>query len=129
MAAYYGGLSLDDTTFDLVIVPAAGVSLAEAEEAMDQVLAGVLRDGVSTDHLERIKKQVRAAEVYARDDAGDIANRYGRGLSVGLTIEDVQAWPDILQSVSEEDILAAAQEIFTKETSVTGWLTAPEVTQ
>ena len=33
--AYYDGVSYDDTTFTLVVVPADGVSLAEAEAALD----------------------------------------------------------------------------------------------
>ena len=60
---------------------------------------------------------------------GSLANRYGRALTQGLTVEDVQAWPDILEAVTEEDIMTAARELFESDNSVTGWLTAPEVTQ
>ena len=35
--------------------------------------------------------QLRAAQVYARDDVDSIANRYGRALTQGLTVADVQA--------------------------------------
>ena len=111
-AAYYGGSSLDRTTFELVVVPAVGVSLQEAEDAMDQVLRDFLQDGIAPGHLERIKKQINASEIYARDSASGLANRYGRALTQGLTIADVQDWPDILQSVTEEDILACRTECF-----------------
>ena len=128
-AAFYGGMSLDDTTFGVVVVPAEGVSLQQAEDAMDQVLAGFLETGVDAEHLSRIKMQIRASEIYARDDVSALANRYGRALTQGLTIEDVQAWPDILEAVTEADIMAAANEVFDRKNAVTGWLTAPEVTQ
>lgn len=128
-AAYYGGLSLDDTTFNLAVVPAAGVTLEQAEAAMDEVIAGFLEAGVDQEQLERIKMQVRASQIYARDDVGALANRYGRALTQGLEVADVQAWPDILDAVSEADILAAAREVFTRGNAVTGWLKAPEVTQ
>ena len=127
--AWYSGMALDDTTFDVVIVPAAGVSLDAAEKAMDQVIADFLKDGVDADQLARIKMQIRAAEIYEQDNVGSMANRYGRALTQGLTIEDVQAWPDILQAVTAEDIMAAASQIFDRKKSVTGWLRAPEVTQ
>ncbi len=126
---YYSGLSLDDTTFSLVVVPAAGVTLDEAEAAMDDVLTTFLETGIDADQLERIKMQVRASEIYARDDAGGLANRYGRALAQGLNIADVQAWPEILQNTTEDDIMAAARKVFDRNTSVTGWLMAPEVTQ
>lgn len=127
--AWYSDLSLDDTSFTLVVVPAEGVSLAEAEEALDQAIADFMEEGVDPAHLERIKGQLRAARVYERDDVRAIANEYGRALTQGLTVADVQAWPDILDAVTEDDILAAARRVFDLDRSVTGWLTKPEVTQ
>ncbi|WP_299984131.1 pitrilysin family protein [uncultured Ruegeria sp.] len=128
--AFYRGVSLDDTTFDLIVVPAEGVSLQDAEDAMDQAVADFIAEGVNEDDLERIKMQLRAAQTYARDNVDGIGNRYGRALTSGLTVEDVQAWPDILQAVTSDDIIAAAQEVIQPETSVTGWLMRDdEVTQ
>lgn len=128
--AFYRGVSLDDTTFDLLVVPAQGVSLQEAEDAMDQVVADFITEGVNEEDLDRIKMQLRAAQTYARDNVDGIGNRYGRALTSGLTVEDVQAWPDILQAVTGEEIIAAAREVLQPEASVTGWLMRDdEVTQ
>ncbi|MEO1138825.1 MAG: pitrilysin family protein [Pseudomonadota bacterium] len=129
-SAYYGGMSLDDTTFNLTIVPAAGVTLEEVEAAMDDVITTFLEEGVDQEQLDRIKMQIRAAQIFVRDDVGALANRYGRALTQGLTVEDVQAWPGILDAVTAEDVMAAARDIFGKTTnSVTGYVTAQEVTQ
>lgn len=129
-SAYYRGSTLDDTTFNLYVVPAEDVSLQEAEVAMDEVIAEFLQTGVDPDHLERIKMQIRASEIYVRDDVRALANRYGGALSIGLSVEDVQAWPDILASVTAEDVMTAARDIFSdNRNSVTGYVTAPEVTQ
>ncbi|MBY5933195.1 insulinase family protein [Tateyamaria omphalii] len=123
--AFYRGTSLDDATFDVVIVPVPGVSLEEAEAAMDETLEQFLQDGVDSEQLERIKYQFRASQIYERDNVDGIARRYGMALSVGLTIEDVQAWPDILQAVTEDDIMEAARMVLDRNASVTGWLTRP----
>ena len=128
--AFYCGMSLDDTTFELFVVPADGVSLAEAEAAMDAALAAFIETGVDPEQLERIKMQLRAAQIYERDNVDGIANRYGRALASGLTIADVEAWPDILQAVTGAEIVAAAREVLRPEASVTGWLMRDdEVTQ
>lgn len=127
--AWYRGLSLDDTTFNVVVVPAAGVTLEEAEFAMDTAIAEFMETGVDAAQLERIKKQIYASETYARDDVSGMANRYGAALTSGLTVADVQAWPDTLQAVTADDIMAAAARVFANENSVTGYLKAPEVTQ
>ncbi|MGB5865863.1 MAG: pitrilysin family protein [Sulfitobacter sp.] len=124
-SAWYSGVSLDDTTFRMVIVPVEGMSLEEGEAALDAALAEFLETGVDAEQLERIKLQLRAAEIYAQDNVDGIANRYGRALTSGLTVEDVQAWPDILDAVTAEDIMAAAT-LLRREASVTGWLMRPQ---
>lgn len=128
--AFYSGVSLDDTSFDLVVVPQEGVSLEEAEAALDEALRSFIETGVDPEQLERIKMQLRAQQVYERDNVDSVANRYGRALTSGLTVEDVQAWPEILQSVTEADIVEAARAVLRPEGSVTGWLMqAEEATQ
>ncbi|MEP1201567.1 M16 family metallopeptidase [Tateyamaria sp.] len=123
--AFYRGTSLDDTTFDVVIVPVPGLELEEAEEAMDAVLAQFLIDGVDEEQLDRIKYQLRASQIYQRDNVDGIARRYGAAMSVGLSVEDIQVWPDVLQAVTPEDIMEAARNVFDRDASVTGWLTRP----
>jgi zinc protease len=124
--AFYSGATLDDTTFDLVVVPADGVTLAEAEAALDDALEVFMEEGTVPGHLDRIKMQLRAGEIYERDSSASVARRYGSALAVGLTVEDVQAWPDLLQSITEDEIIAAARDVFRKERSVTGWLQKPQ---
>lgn len=125
-AAFYDGTSVDPDTFGLYVSPVPGVSLADAEKAMDEVIAGFLQTGPDPAQFARIKTQVRAAEIYGRDSAGGLARLYGQALSVGLTVQDVQDWPDILQSVTEEEVMAAAREVLNRDNAVTGWLTAPQ---
>ncbi|WP_299139055.1 pitrilysin family protein [uncultured Tateyamaria sp.] len=124
--AFYRGVSLDDTTFDVVVVPVPGLSLQEVEDAMDATLAQFLQDGVDEELLERIKYQLRANEIYERDNVDGIARRYGAAMSVGLTVEDIQSWPDVLQSVTSDEIMEAARMVLNRDASVTGWLTKPE---
>lgn len=130
-SAWYRGLSLDDTVFSLVNIPVPGVTLEEAEAQLDQAVAEFIQDGVEPEKLERIKTQIRASEIYALDNVRGLANRYGAGLTSGLTIEDVEAWPALLQDVTEDDILAAARRVFDPKKSVTGYVrkSIPEVTQ
>ena len=123
--AFYSGASLDKTAFNVTVVPTQGVSLEKAETAMDEALAAFMETDIDQDQLDRIKMQLRASQIYARDNVETIANRYGRALTSGLTIEDVQAWPDVLQSVTAEDVKAAAEMVFNDRHSVTGWLAAP----
>lgn len=124
--AYYDGTSVDDATFGLIIVPGPGVSLDDAEAAMDRAVAEFIEEGVDPEQFERIKMQLRASRIYAEDDITALARRYGAGLAVGLSIEDIEAWPDILQSVTKEDVVDAARSIFDKRNAVTGVISSTQ---
>ena len=120
-SASYSGISLDDTTFGLVIAPTPEYSLQEAEAALDGAIAEFLEEGVDSEQFARIKMQLRASRIYAEDNIESLARRYGSALTSGLTVADVQAWPDILQSVTEKDVMDAARSIFNRDNAVTGW--------
>jgi len=119
--AWYSSLSLDPNTFGVFAMPTPGVSLRELEDAVDEVLAGFLQDGLDEDHLGRLKTQVAAERIYSQDSLDTVARRYGEALTSGLTIADVQAWPDVLQAVTAEEIMTAAKSVLNIDHSVTGW--------
>ncbi len=121
-SAFYNGNTLDVGSFGLTIVPVPSVSLDQAEAAMDDVIADFLTDGVDPVALERIKTQVSAAQIYGKDNVSGLAQRYGAALTTGLTVADVQAWPDALKDVTADDVMAAAREVFDRRNAVTGHL-------
>ncbi len=121
-SAYYDGTTVDDTTFGLIVVPTPDTSLQEVEDAMDGVIDTFLKDGPDPQAFARIKAQIRAADIYARDDANGLARRYGEALSVGLSTDDVKQWPAVLDSVTPDDVMTAARQVFDRKRAVTGWL-------
>ena len=123
--AYYNGLSYDDTNFSLIVVPNNDVTLLDIEAELDKVINTFISKGIDEDHLERIKFQYKAQQIYSLDSAYSQARRFGVALTSGLTIEDVLAWPKIIQDIKSAEILAAAVSLFNKESSVTGWIRKP----
>lgn len=121
-SAFYDGMSLDKTTFGLVIVPSEGVSLAEGEALLDAAVVEFINEGVDAEQFARIKMQIRAGQIYEQDNVQSLANRYGSALTQGLTIKDVQDWPQILQDVTADEVIKAAALLLDKKRAVTGWL-------
>jgi zinc protease len=128
-SAYYSGVSYDDTSFTYVVVPAEGVSLATAEAALDKAVADFLASGIDDAQWERIRFQLRASLVYQDDDIMDQARTYGAALTSGLTVADVEAWPEVLQSVTKDEVMAAARTLLDRRRSVTGWLMPTDQTE
>jgi zinc protease len=125
--AFYSDVGVDAQRFDLHLVPKPGVGFAAAEAALDALIANFIRSGPDRAQLERIKGQIRAAEIFVLDDLGARASRVGSAVSSGLTLHGVARWPNLLQEVTAEDVQAAAQSLFRIENSVTCWLAPPDV--
>ncbi|WP_424990703.1 M16 family metallopeptidase [Fluviibacterium sp. S390] len=123
--AHYQPTSLDASSFSITVVPADGVSLEDAEAALDAEITAFLDGGVDAEQLARLKRQYAADAIYAMDSVRGRAQQIGAALTSGLTLADVEAWPEVIQSVTEEDILAAGRAVLVPEGSVTGWLRAP----
>jgi zinc protease len=124
--ASYDGSALDDGVFSFALVPSDGVALSDAEAAMDEVINAFLEGEIDPARMESIRTQLRASEIYALDNVQGLAQRYGAALSQSLTVADVQAWPDILQSVTEDDIKAVAAKVLNRDQSVTGWVVSSQ---
>lgn len=125
-SAWYDSVSYDPETFGLYALPRPGVSLEDLQDAVDKVLADFLVEGVDAEHLARLKVQIAAEDIYELDDLSGLARTYGTALTSGLTVEDVQSWSAVLQSVTEEDIMAAARKVLVLKQSVTGFMLPPE---
>lgn len=122
VGTYYDGLSVDPTGFRIFLLPADGLAPADAEAALDQALEEFLDKGTDADHLARLQNSVRIAQIYKLDSAQSRAYDYGEALSVGLGIEDVQEWPELLASITPEEIDAAARKLLSSTATVNGWL-------
>jgi len=123
--AGHNGNARDHGTFSLGVTPAPGISLEEAEAALDAVLAEFIENGVDAEQFERVRMQVRAAAIYELDDAGARARSIGADLAIGLTLEDSLGWLGALLEVTPDEVIAAARAL-DRRASVTGWLKGEE---
>jgi zinc protease len=119
--AGYSGTAVDHGTFTLGAMPVPGVTLQQAEDAMDAVLADFIETGVDMDQFERVRMQIRAEAIYQLDDTAERAQSLGADLAVGLTLQDHQDWLSILESITPDEVVEAARALDRRQ-SVTGWL-------
>ena len=120
--AYYDDVSLDLTQFYLYATPRVGVDIAKIETAMEEAVAELLRDGVTEKEVERSKSSMLAGAIYARDSLSSAARIFGTALTSGVSIEEIESYPDEVRSVTKAQVDAAARLVFDKRRSVTGLL-------
>ncbi len=121
-SAAYQGTSLDETQFSISAAPKPGVSFAQVEQVIDEVIAKIADNPASSEDLERVKTQLIAEAIYAQDNQATMARWYGGALTTGLSIEDIRSWPDRIRAVTAEQVRQAAREWLDKKRSVTGYL-------
>ena len=125
----YSGSALDDGTIGLYAIAANGVSLDKIEASIDRVLAEVRDNGITAAELERAKSSYIAEYIYDNDDQASLARRYGWGLAVGRTVQQIESWPDAISKVTLDDIKRVAATYLDPRRSVTGYLLpAPQAT-
>ncbi|MGY8995622.1 MAG: M16 family metallopeptidase, partial [Alphaproteobacteria bacterium] len=124
--AWYDGDSMDRSRFGFWIAPTLGVTIEEAEAALRAEIALLLDEGVTEAEVERVKTRMAADLIYARDSVASIARWYGALLAVGLTIEEIEAWPSRIDEITVGDVNAAARAILIKPTEVVGILLPEE---
>ncbi len=120
--AWYDDLSLDLTRFVVYATPSPGVEIAELEAAIDEEIARLLDDGVGADEIARIKQRLIAETTYARDSLYAAARVFGSARTSGVSVAEIEAWPERIEAVTVEQINQAARAVLRPEGSVTGVL-------
>jgi zinc protease len=120
---WYVGWAYDNGSLGVHAVAAEGVGLDKVEAAMDRVLADLRQHGVTEAELERAKKNELADFVYQSDNQASLARRYGQGVILGMTIEQIEAWPSRIAKVTAADLQRVAAKYLDLRSSVTGTLT------
>ena len=118
--AAYDGHNRGPGTFVVYAVPRDGIGFDTLETAMDQVIASMMRSSPEEGEFNRAKTQLIANYTYQHDNQYLMAQDYGTALSIGLTIEDVEDWPNRIRAVTAADVRKMAQTFLVKEESVTG---------
>lgn len=120
--SYYSGSGRGPGQFGIYASPRPGVSIEDLEKAVEAEITLLLEQGVSEVDLKRAVERMQAEAIFARDSLSGGARSLGSALASGLTIDDVESWPDSLAKVTVDDIRLATGDVFNINHSVTGLL-------
>ncbi len=118
----YDPSALGPARFVIYASPRPGVSIGQLDKAVTGEIETVLKSGVTSDEVARTVKRMQADAVYARDSLSTGAQVLGESLVIGMSIDDVEAWPERIAALTVERINAAAREVLVLNRSVTSSL-------
>ena len=124
---WYSDSGLDSGRLGFYAVAAEGVTAEELDQAIGGVIERLREEGVTQEELDRARASYIAEFVYTQDSQSRMARHYGWRLAIGMTVADVEEWPDRLKRVTVGDLREAARKYLVDKNSVTGYLLpAPE---
>jgi zinc protease len=121
-SASYGPEAVSYGTFSVAATPAPGVPIEKLEAAYDALFASVLKDGITDADVKRAKDRMIARLAYAKDSPIRAAYQVGGSLAVGLTLDEIETWPQAIAAITPDQVRAAARTMAAKASTGTGIL-------
>jgi zinc protease len=110
VGAGYSPMSRAPDLFEIDGTPANGKKIDELERALREQVARLRDELVSDAELKRVKAQVRASDVYARDSVFYQGMQLGQLASLGLDLDLADRYPQRIQTVTAEQVREVARK-------------------
>ncbi|MBE9555305.1 MAG: insulinase family protein [Proteobacteria bacterium] len=117
--AWYNPTSRGPTSIGFYGTPQPGGALEPVEAAIEAEIEKLLRDGVTEEEVRRSIARLQAEAIYVRDSLRAPAQVLGGALMIGMTVEEIEAWPERIGMVTAEAINAAARAVLSGDASIT----------
>ncbi|MBI1300836.1 MAG: insulinase family protein [Alphaproteobacteria bacterium] len=106
-------------------------ALAVLEKMIDENLHKVVQNGIAEEELADAVKRLQAEAIYARDSLSGPAMIIGYSIMTGATLDDIENWPENLETVTVDDLKNVATlylnpNQYTKNPPVIGFLIPKE---
>ncbi len=121
-SADYSPDAISYGSFSFSLTPNPGIALPQLETAFEKLLGETLTSGISDADVERAKNRMLASLAYAKESPMGAASAVGSMLSIGLTLQEIETWPNEIKKVTPDQVRAAARKLVTTYSSGTGIL-------
>lgn len=119
---WYSDSGLDSGRIGFYAIAGEKNTPEQMEAAIDAVVEDIRDNGVTQKELDRARTGLLAEYVYSSDSISRLARQYGWRLAAGMSVEDVEDWPNRLKAVTVDDVRKVARDYLVDENSVTGIL-------
>ncbi|HEX2830329.1 MAG TPA: pitrilysin family protein [Burkholderiales bacterium] len=120
--ASYDGVGRGPGMFYLSATPAQGKTVQDAERALRDEVARLIKDGVAEEELQRVKSQAVASHVYERDSMFYQARQIGSNVMADLPPNAADLFVDKLKEVTAEQVREVARKYLVDERLTVAYL-------
>lgn len=105
----YDGSTLNESTIWLSAIPADGIDLDELHRLINQEILDIIENSVTENEVKDAIQRLQDAAIFARDSIAGPAMIFGRALTTGSTINDIENWPNNIAKITAEDVQHVAE--------------------
>ncbi len=106
------GISRSPGVFLIDVTASPGTPLPKLESRVTEEIARIAKEGVTDQELKRIKRQVRASQVFKKDSIFAQAMEAARLAMAGRPLRDADDWLTVMESIKSEDLQRVASRYF-----------------
>lgn len=100
----YDGQTLNESTIWISAIPADDVTLSEIKQLIEDQITQIINEGVTEKEVKDAVQRLQDAAIFARDSVAGPAMIFGRALTTGSTIDDVERWADNIAKITADDV-------------------------
>jgi len=106
---YYSSNSWDDGTLGISATPVSADGVNSLRQTIDKELRKMIKDGPLPEEVADAIMRLKNSAVYARDSLSAPAMIIGSNMATGVSLADIENWPEMISAVTADDIKHAAQ--------------------
>ncbi|MEM6811060.1 MAG: pitrilysin family protein [Pseudomonadota bacterium] len=110
VSIYYISSIIDHGTIQAAAIPTQGKTLEDVEAAIENEIQNIRENGITDEELASAIQRLQDSAIFARDSVSGPARIFGFALSTGSEIDDIENWPELVASVTAEDVQRVANE-------------------
>lgn len=109
--AWYDPDQRGPALFGFYLSPREGTDINAVKTALWAEVDRLVKDGLTQEEVDRSIRRMQDNAVLALDSLSRPARTLGAALAIGMTIDDVENWPDRISEVTLEDVNRAARDL------------------
>lgn len=121
-SAYYSPFSLSYSTFATSFIPQDGADIKQAHKAIMKEIKDILNGAFSDKEIKDAKSRMLSGLIYLNDSPQGAASVVGEMLSDGVSLSEINSYPDKIKAISKDELIKAAKLIFNQASKVSGLL-------
>ena len=112
---YYASSSWDDATIGISATPVSVDIMDSLRQAIDEELQKMAKDGPTQEEVSDAITRLKDSAIFARDSLSAPAMIIGRNMVIGVSLEDIENWPQAISTITADDIKQASRTYLNPE--------------